>query len=331
MTDGLRWQEVFRGADPDLMDKEHGGVSDVGALRRAYWRDNAPERRELLMPFLWHDIAKAGQIFGNRDLDSEAAVTNEFKLSYPGYSETLTGFADPRVQSNDAIPNPNPTVLDWLNQKPAFQGRVAAFAAWDTFHAILNSDRASFPVNAGYEPFVAEPMTPRLELLNQLKAGMTRTFQFVPLDSIPFYTALEYLKSKKPRVLFLSLGETDEWAHDGNYRDYLNAAHHVDAYLRELWTTLQTMPEYQGSTTLIVSTDHGRGTGGEDWKGHGARIPESKYIWVAVLGPDTPALGERSHAEVKQNQLAATVGALLGEDYAASVPAAGKPIGEVLP
>jgi len=29
MTDGLRWQEVFRGADEKLMNKEHGGVKNL--------------------------------------------------------------------------------------------------------------------------------------------------------------------------------------------------------------------------------------------------------------------------------------------------------------
>ena len=331
MTDGLRWQEVFRGADAALMDKEHGGVTDAEALRRAYWRDTPQERREALMPFLWRDIAKEGQVFGNRDLGADSSVTNTFNISYPGYNEALTGVADPRIHSNDAIPNPNVTVLEWLNQKPAYRGRVAAFAGWATFAAILNTKRAGFPVNAGFEPFVADEMTPRLELLNQLKAEMPRLFDGVPFDSIPFYTALEYLKQKKPRVLFLSLGETDEWAHQGDYAQYLRAAHRVDAYLRVLWATLQSMPEYRGAATLMVATDHGRGDGGNDWKGHGERLPDSKSNWMAFLGPDTRALGERSRSRpVTQSQIAATLAALLGEDYTASVPAAGKAIGDVL-
>ncbi|MGI8992391.1 MAG: hypothetical protein ACR2I2_22775, partial [Bryobacteraceae bacterium] len=41
-------------------------------------------------------------------------VTNGLNFSYPGYSETLCGFADPRIKSNDKVPNPNVTVLEWL-------------------------------------------------------------------------------------------------------------------------------------------------------------------------------------------------------------------------
>ncbi|MGI8992220.1 MAG: phosphoglyceromutase, partial [Bryobacteraceae bacterium] len=114
MTDGLRWQEVFNGADEALMNKENGGVADVDALKQAYWRNSSKARREALMPFLWSVIARSGQIYGNRDLGSDAYVTNGLNFSYPGYSETLCGFADPRIKSNDKVPNPNVTVLEWL-------------------------------------------------------------------------------------------------------------------------------------------------------------------------------------------------------------------------
>jgi len=93
MTDGLRWQEVFNGADEALMNKENGGVTNVDALKKAYWRDSPKARREALMPFLWTTIAKSGQIYGNRDLGSDAYVTNGLNFSYPGYSETFCGFA----------------------------------------------------------------------------------------------------------------------------------------------------------------------------------------------------------------------------------------------
>jgi hypothetical protein len=52
---------------------------------------------------------------------------------------------------------------------------------------------------------------------------------------------------------------------------------------------------------------------------------------MAFLGPDTPALGEREMAgPITESQVAATVAALLGEDYDAAVPRAGTPIRDVL-
>lgn len=331
MTDGLRWQEVFRGADSSLINKKDGKVADAEKLKKDYWRDDAADRRLALMPFLWQVVAKEGQIYGDRDKHSDAFVTNGLNFSYPGYSETLCGFVDPKVKSNDKIPNPNVTVLEWLHSKAGYRNRVAAFAAWDVFNSIFNAERAGFPINSGYDSFSALTGDPRVDLLNQLKSDGPRVWDEEPFDAIPFYTAMEYLKKQKPRVLFVSFGETDDWAHEGDYAQYLNAAHRVDDYLRTLWETAQSMPEYAGRTTLIFSPDHGRGSGRRDWRDHGEKITDSKYIWMAFLGPDTPPLGERVNVgPVSQNQIAATLAALLGENYSKDVPNAGRSIMDVL-
>lgn len=335
MMDGLRWQEVFGGADPELIktlgpDALGDAKERTANAQHLYWRDTPAERRQALMPFLWSVVAAQGQVFGNRDLASDSHVTNGLNFSYPGYSETLTGIADPRIHSNDNVPNPNVTVFEWLNGKPAFAGKVAAFGAWDVFNGIFNRERCGFLVNAGYDPLTAIPATPQIELLNELKVETVRIWPDEPFDPLPFHSAIEYVKANKPRVLFLGLGETDDWAHGNSYAEYLNAAHRGDSYLRQLWDLLQSMPEYQGKTTLIVLPDHGRGVGAE-WTSHGEKIPASKETWMAYLGPDTAAKGERQQVgPVTESQVAATLAALLGEDYHAAVPQAATAIREVL-
>jgi len=335
MLDGLRWQEVFGGADAELIKTL--GPEALGApkeraayAQKLYWRESAIERRKALMPFLWSVMASQGQIFGNRELGSDSHVTNGLNFSYPGYNETLTGFGDPRIHSNDNIPNPNVTVFEWLNAKPAFTGKVAAFGAWDAFNGIFNRERCGFVVNAGYDPLTAIPMTPELKQLNTLKAETVRVWPDEAFDPMPFHTAVEYVKAKKPRLLFVGLGETDDWAHFGSYAEYLNAAHLGDSYLRELWDLVQSMPEYRNKTTLIVLPDHGRGTGAQ-WTSHGEKIPNSEQTWMAFLGPDTSAQGERKQAgTVTESQVAATLAAFLGEDYHAAVPKSGTAIVDVL-
>jgi hypothetical protein len=329
MTDGFRWQETFRGADPELMDEKHGHVGDLKRLNAEFWRDTAPERRQALLPFIWTVVKREGQIYGNRELGSDAYVTNGLNFSYPGYSEALCGFVDPRIDSNDKKPNPNVNVLEWLNTKPAFAGKMAAFGAWDVFPYIFNAARSGLLVNSGFDPFTVA-RTPMIEAINTLK-GEAAVFDDEALDAFTFHTALEYFKTQKPRVLYLSLGETDDWAHGGHYDLYLRAAHRFDDDVKELWNAAQSMPEYRGSTTLILAVDHGRGRAPEEWKSHGQKIPESKYVWMAFLGPDTPASGERSKIEaVEQNQIAGTLAALLGEEYGAYQSKAGKPIADAL-
>lgn len=331
MTDGLRWQEVFRGADAALLNKENGGVEDVPALKQEFWRETADQRRQALLPFVWQVIAKQGQIYGNRDKNSDAYVTNGLNFSYPGYSETLCGFADPRINSNNKVPNPNETVFEWLNAKPSFKGKLAAFAAWDVFPFIFNAPRAKVLVNAGFTPLQSIKSSPQLELLNTMKKELPKYWSEEAFDVVTFHTALQYMKTEKPRVLYLSLGETDEWAHAGKYDLYLQSAHRADLYLKQLWDLAQSMPEYRDRTTLIFTPDHGRGEAPVEWKSHGEKIPASKYIWMMFMGPDTPALGERSKIPaVTQNQIASTVARLLNEDYRASVTKAGNAISNVI-
>ncbi len=329
MTDGLRWQEVFGGANESLIHAR--AVVNSAALNRAFWRSTPELRREALLPFVWRVMAKQGQLYGNRNKASEARLTNGLKFSYPGYQEILCGYPDPRINSNDAPANPNATVLEWLHGKPAYRGRVAAFAAWDAFDRIFNRDRCGFLVNAGFAPLATGIVSPEVELLNRLKQEIPRQWEDEPADALTFYTALEYFKAARPRVFYLSLGDTDDWAHAGRYDEYLTAACRADGYLRTLWETAQSMPQYRGKTTLIFSTDHGRGEGLSDWRDHGEKMKGAEFIWMGFLGPDTPALGERADvATVTQSQVAATLAALLGEDYPAAVPKAAKPIAEVL-
>lgn len=328
--DGLRWQEVFRGAEERLISKEAGGVKEEAATRKAYLRATPDEARETLMPFVWKVVAKQGQMFGNRDADSRAKVLNNRHFSYPGYNEILCGFPDERIESNDKIANANITVLEWLSRRPTVGGRVAAFCSWDVFPYIINSERSGIAVNAGWAPLEIAENPVELAAFNRLTAELPRVWAGVRYDTITAFGAREYLRLKKPRLLYVSLGEPDDWAHEGRYDLYLGSTRMCDRLIEELWSLAQSMPEYAGRTTLVLTVDHGRGREGDGWKNHKVEIPGSDEIWMAVLGPDTPALGERSGTDSTQSQIAATVAAFLGEDYAAAVPMAGKPLAGVM-
>ncbi len=331
-TDGLRWQEVFRGAEEQLMNKANGGVPSAAVLREQFWAETPEARRTRLMPFVWGEIARDGQLFGNRDAGSEAGVTNGKNFSYPGYSEFLTGHADERIKSNKAIPNPNVNVLEWLLGRPGFAGKVAAVNCWQIMPAILNRDRSQLPM---WTPGVKDPRDldfPRKAELEALAADIIQPWPDMHFDAFVFAAAKSYLAAAKPRVLYVNFGETDEWAHAQRYDRYLASARTVDRWVRELWETAQSIPEMRGTTTLVFTTDHGRGAGTQSWTSHGESIPESGEMWFAVLGPDTPPLGERKNcAPVRQAQTAATLARLLGEDYRAGVPEAAEPVADVFP
>ncbi|MBI5802413.1 MAG: AP protein [Verrucomicrobia bacterium] len=331
-TDGLRWQEVFTGAEELLMNKTNGGVVNTNSLRDVFWRDTPEARRQALLPFLWGEIAAKGQLYGNQLKGSVARVTNGKNFSYPGYSEFLTGAADARIDSNNKIPNPNTNVFEWLNLQPEFHGKVAAVVNWDVIPWILNAGRSRLPVWTGFplpaDAPVAKMVSPALE---ELARDTTPLWGNMILDSFTFHAARDYVKSAKPRAFYVAFGETDEWAHEGRYDHYLRAANHVDRFLRALWETVQSLPEYRDKTTFIITTDHGRGTGPVAWRNHSAALATAGDIWLAILGPDTPPLGERTNcAPVTQSQVAATIAAFLGMDFNAFNPKAAKPIGDAI-
>jgi bisphosphoglycerate-independent phosphoglycerate mutase (AlkP superfamily) len=139
------------------------------------------------------------------------------------------------------------------------------------------------------------------------------------------------VKTGQPRVLFVGYGETDNWAHQGRYDLVLESAHRFDFFVKQLWDTMQAMPQYRGHTTFIITTDHGRGSGLTEWKEHGVEEKGSENIWVAVMGPDTAPLGERQNvAPIAQAQIAATVAAFVGKDYHAAEPKAAPAILDVV-
>jgi Metalloenzyme superfamily len=334
VSDGLRWQEVFTGADPTLLNEKDGGSwLEEADLKKRYWREDVDARRAALFPFLWGTVAKQGQIYGNQLKGSVAHVTNGKAFSYPGYNEMSTGYPNDAIDSNEYGPNPNATVFEWLNKFDEYRGKVAIFGTWNVYENIFNRSRSGLVMQTGWtlsEPWKTR-QTPRDALLRQLFDSSTRFDEEDVWNSFLQIPLLDYVKTAQPRILFVGYGETDNWAHQGRYDLVLDSAHRMDHFVKQLWDTMQAMPEYRGTTTFIITTDHGRGSGLTEWKEHGVEEKGSENIWIAVLGPDTAPLGERTHtAAVTQAQIAATLAALVGKDYHHDVQKAALPITDVL-
>ena len=73
--DGLRWQELFTGADASLVSNPRF-VKDPEALKAAYWWETPEARREALMPFIWSYAPQHGYLLGNRGKESLMTVAN---------------------------------------------------------------------------------------------------------------------------------------------------------------------------------------------------------------------------------------------------------------
>ncbi|MBK9315699.1 MAG: phosphoglyceromutase [Acidobacteria bacterium] len=330
--DGARTQEVFGGLDLDILkDKTRRGRVEDSPLYKKYWAETPEERRLKLLPFFWGVLMKEhGSIAGNRSLGSAVMTTNRMWFSYPGYSEILTGQArDDVINSNDRIRNPNTTVLEFLKRKLNLdQNQVALFGSWDVFNWIGEHEEGAITINAGHEPYDHDKV--EIQVLSELQNEKLSPWDSVRFDYFTFRFAMEHLKTYEPRVMHIALGETDDWAHSGDYAHTISSFNKNDQQLKELWDYLQSSPKYRGKTSIIITIDHGRGNTIKDWTDHGEKVPEAQYIWMAFISPDLQLRGEWKNTEtIHQNQVAATLCRFLNLDYSENNPRAGKPIARI--
>lgn len=311
--DGMRWQEIFGGVDSAIMNNPEY-THERDDIKKLLWSDDAEERRKKLLPFLWNTIAVKGQLYGNRNKGSLVDVANPYRFSYPGYNEIFTGFPDPAVNSNDKIKNKNENVLAFINKQKDYTGKVAAFSTWDVPPYFLNKWRSGLYVNSDQDSIDFGSSTAKL-LNDMQKLSMKPNGE--RLDLVTYTAAREYLKEKKPKVLYISFDETDEYAHQGKYDYYLGAVHAEDDMIGDIWNLVQSLPQYKDKTTLIVTCDHGRGDKVKaQWRDHGEKVLDASNIWIAAIGPDTKPLGEISNSsQLYQRQIAPTLAALLGFDF----------------
>ena len=338
-TDGLRWQEVFNGMDFALANNKKFNHGDSAYIYQKYSAATATDRQAKLLPFITQTMGKTGLLFGNRLKENKVDVANPHWFSYPGYNEIFTGYPDTAINSNNYPPNPHENVLAFLNKQTGYQNKVIAFGAWDAYNRILNEAASGFPVINGFENLLSIQNDPQTKLMAEMLKDSYKPFKEAEcLDVFTHTQAKYYLETKRPKVMYISYGETDEWAHEGNYTAYLDAAHQVDAWVAGLWHWLQSTPGYKDNTYLLITTDHGRGFN-EDWTDHGADVKGASSIWFGLMGPDKDSklssllksmqinpgekntMGEQSNKQqLYQKQLAATMAKLLGLEFKAAHP-----------
>jgi hypothetical protein len=56
-SDGLRWQDVFSGADSAIIFNKTF-TPDSAETVKEFWAKTAEERREKILPFLWRTVAR---------------------------------------------------------------------------------------------------------------------------------------------------------------------------------------------------------------------------------------------------------------------------------
>jgi Type I phosphodiesterase / nucleotide pyrophosphatase len=267
-------------------------------------------------------------VLGNPAKGSKVTVRNDQWFSYPGYSEMMTGEPQAEIKSNDFVRYPHRTVLEHAREALGLEhAQVAQIGSWDGLKYAASSREGAFFMNGGRDAVPAALSTPEIDLYVDLRQQVQQFWEETTSDVLTYRIAREFLRKNQPRVMWIGIGQSDDWAHARRYDLVLDYLHIADRLLADLWQTLQSMEPYRGRTTLIVTTDHGRGRTPADWAEHDAGIQGSQDIWIAIIGPDTPAIGEvGDSADVTQGTVAATMLQHLGLDWRKFNPDAAAPV-----
>jgi hypothetical protein len=316
VLDGVRWQEVYDGVDPSLAAATHVGAAPATAL----------------MPHLYGAIAGRGAAVGSPARGPAMVATGPNYVSLPGYLEILSGRGPQPCQSNQCVPDHVRTIADEVRARSADPSDVAVFSSWDRIARVASADPGEFVLSSGrsrlsHAEVIAEDDSARSwRELGARARPFPGEGDFRP-DRFTAALAIRYLEAKRPHFLFLGLGEPDEYAHRGDYAGYLSSLRAADEALGQLFGALDRMGARGASTTVFISTDHGRA---HDFRFHGRAFPESGRVWLVAAGAGVRARGliqaQRPH---RLADLAPTMRMLLLLPPDES-PSSGAPIDELL-
>jgi hypothetical protein len=93
-----------------------------------------------------------------------------------------------------------------------------------------------------------------------------------------------------PSLCYVLLGQVDAAGHSGDTNRYIASIRQADSLTFELWKLLRADPQYRDSTTLIITSDHGRHDerhGG--WFSHGCSCHGCRHVLFLTIGPDIKA------------------------------------------
>ncbi len=256
---------------------------------------------------------------------AEMVASGPTFISLPGYMEIFAGKPDPACDSNACDRVPAHTLADDVRESSGADD-FALVTSWPNIARAAAGDVSAFVATAGRQLVSRQDeLRQDAQLAAMLERGArARAYpghgDYRP-DAETARIALRVLETRRPRLLFVGLGDADEYAHRGDRPGYMQALRASDGFLGDLAATLSRMGARGRRTTVLVTADHGRARSFVD---HGARYPESARVWMVARGPDL-----RSHGLVAAahrhtlSDVASTVRWLL------RIEGEGNPIGEI--
>ncbi len=223
--------------------------------------------------------------FALGDDDSPYEASGPNFISLPGYTEMLSG--QPALcQENECVFRPLYTVADSFRDAGASRDEVAVIASWEKLETVASHDASSIVVTTGRSHGATRDLLRTdAELATLLDEGEHADpapghDDYRP-DRYTAEIATRYLALRRPRFLFVALGDTDEYGHQGDYDAYLDALRRADRTVGEIMRITDAWAREGDDTVILVTADHGRA---KNFLDHGRDYPESRRTWLIGAG-----------------------------------------------
>lgn len=319
VLDGVRWQEVYEGIDMSIARPR--GMQEAYSLRKP----------EALMPNL-HRLMERGVALGAPGHGAPVTATGTF-VSLPGYTEMFTGQRHVPCADNNCRKPHTHTFLDELRADAPSRDDVTVITSWPAIERGAALDPTKMVMSTGRDYGYHRDALRYDNTSKMLLWGGDDAFPYPGDDHYrpDYYTgkiATRYLEAKKPRFLFVGMGDGDEFAHKNDYRGYISALQQEDKIIGDVMHDLDAMGERGKQTTMIVTADHGRCA---EFVGHGADCPESGRTWIVAAGGQVPSRGYVDLATERHlADIAPTLRIVLGLPPGDATENAGVPIAEMM-
>lgn len=286
-------------------------------------------------------LLQKGKFYGNRNLGSKMNVANPTRRTYPGYHEIFTGNTT-GIMNNNVVMNPHETVLEYLHREMNLhQNDVQVVGMSGHMRALFREPLSTFPIltpfnitfaDESHELLEIDWSDPYLQNLYELESAEQNIQSTISslspylekyngedimnnsylAEALLYAIGKEALDKMKPRIQYYQFAMTDMFGHQGNYTNYLKAAHNISIFILDLIEYVETS-EYAENTTILVTTDHGRGT--TSWTTHGSNVTGSDQTWLYIYSPQRSLYGFADQGQIYNEQIAATIAWILGEEY----------------
>jgi Metalloenzyme superfamily len=230
------------------------------------------------------------------DEHSNFTMSGPNYVSMPGYAELLTGSVHHGCVDNACTGLARATLF----HETARTNRLsAAFSSWPSIGRLFTDLKDTNVVGSfgkhltiGFSTMLQSPAVANAYIAGTLDSGPGH--EGYRSDRATARLVDSYLRTQLPDLLFVSLGDTDEYAHAGNRSGYDRALDFADHAVGE-W--LEACRARAKDVLVVLTTDHGRA---HNFIDHGANYPESRFTWAIAAHSKYPLRKRRPGGRVQR-------------------------------